>query len=81
MGGFLLLLIIFIVSAPAPDGWITDVRLPSFPAAVSTPSITSGDVNCDDVTDAEAQAILEADPSDPNDLDRDGDGDACEPGF
>lgn len=80
MSGFLLLLIIFIVSAPAPDGWITDIRLPSFPVAVSSSSAPA-DVNCSDITDAEAQAILEADPSDPNDLDRDGDGDACEPGF
>lgn len=80
MSGLLLLLVIFIVSAPAPDGWITDIRLPSFPAIVSSPSAPA-DINCDDVTDAEAQTILDADPNDPNDLDRDGDGDACEPGF
>jgi hypothetical protein len=39
----------------------------------------AADVNCDDfATQAEAQAVLAADPSDPNGLDRDGDGQACE---
>lgn len=43
-----------------------------------TPSPVEEDVDCDDVTDEEAQAILESDPSDPNGLDADGDGFACE---
>jgi len=38
-------------------------------------------LNCDDfATQAEAQANLDANPSDPNGLDRDGDGIACESG-
>lgn len=36
------------------------------------------DVDCADVTYAEAQRLLDEDPSDPHGLDRDGDGDACE---
>lgn len=36
------------------------------------------DVNCDEVTQAEAQAILDEDPTDPNGLDADNDGIACE---
>lgn len=41
------------------------------------------DVNCDDFEfsvegQAEAQAVLDADPSDPNNLDGDGNGVACE---
>ncbi|WP_433801406.1 hypothetical protein [Actinomycetospora sp. CA-084318] len=36
------------------------------------------DINCDDVTAEEAQAIYEADRSDPNNLDGDDDGRACE---
>jgi hypothetical protein len=36
------------------------------------------DVDCDEVGASEAQRILDADRSDPNDLDADGDGVACE---
>ncbi|GLZ54247.1 hypothetical protein Acsp07_38640 [Actinomycetospora sp. NBRC 106378] len=36
------------------------------------------DINCDEVTGDEAQAIYESDRSDPNNLDGDGDGIACE---
>ena len=36
-----------------------------------------GDINCDEVSQDQAQAILESDPSDPNDLDGDGDDVAC----
>lgn len=40
---------------------------------------TTGDLNCSDfATQAEAQAEFDADPSDPNGLDRDSDGIACE---
>jgi len=35
-------------------------------------------VDCNDVSQDEAQAILDDDPSDPNGLDGDGDGEACE---
>ena len=47
--------------------------------AQRTPSISS-DLDCttDFATQEEAQAVLEADPSDPNGLDRDKDGKACE---
>jgi micrococcal nuclease len=38
-----------------------------------------GDLNCSDfASQAEAQAVLDADPSDPNGLDADGDSEACE---
>lgn len=45
-----------------------------------TPFIGQGDIaNCADfASQADAQAVLRADPSDPNDLDRDRDGIACE---
>lgn len=36
------------------------------------------DVDCDEVSDKRAQEILDADKSDPNNLDEDGDGVACE---
>jgi hypothetical protein len=39
------------------------------------------DVDCGEVTDTEAQRILDADKSDPNRLDVDGDGIACEDEF
>ncbi|WP_224389699.1 calcium-binding protein [Pseudonocardia sp. ICBG1293] len=38
----------------------------------------AGDLDCIDLSRAQAQAVLDADPSDPNDLDRDDDGRACE---
>jgi hypothetical protein len=42
----------------------------------------SGDLDCADfATQAEAQAELDADPSDPNSLDADDDGEACEESF
>ena len=45
----------------------------------TTTGTTTGDLNCDDfATQAEAQAVLAADPSDPNNLDADNDGQACE---
>lgn len=41
-----------------------------------------GDLDCDDfASQPEAQAVLDADPSDPNNLDGDGDGIACETTF
>jgi len=49
----------------------------SFPAAVGA----QDDLNCEDfATQAEAQATLEADRTDPNNLDGDGDGKACDEG-
>ncbi len=42
------------------------------------PSSGGGDVDCADVSQDEAQAILQDDPSDPNGLDADDDGLACE---
>jgi len=48
---------------------------------VTTPSrIGTTDRNCMNLTTAQAQALLDADPSDPNDLDRDNDKIACDDG-
>lgn len=47
------------------------------PTTPTTPADPS-DVDCDEVSDDEAQRILNADRSDPNNLDQDGDGVACE---
>lgn len=47
------------------------------PTATPTPELEN-DVDCDEVSDDEAQRILNADRSDPNNLDADGDGTACE---
>ena len=45
----------------------------------SASSAADGDLNCDDfASQAEAQAQLETDPGDPNDLDEDNNGIACE---
>lgn len=38
----------------------------------------NGDVNCDEVSQTQAQAILDRDDSDPNDLDGDNNGTACD---
>lgn len=52
-------------------GFVTDV-------AASAPAPRDDDLNCEDFTSqAEAQAALDADVNDPNDLDADGDGIAC----
>lgn len=56
------------------------------PTPTPTPGPTPGptttvplpDLDCDDLTRSEAQAILDANPQDPNRLDLDGDGTACE---
>lgn len=50
---------------------------PSDPSATPKPS-PRDDIDCKDVSYDEAQRILQADPSDPNLLDRDNDGIACE---
>lgn len=53
---------------------LTCLALPAVPALAQ-----SDDLDCDDFdSQAEAQTELEADPSDPNDLDGDEDGQACE---
>jgi hypothetical protein len=44
----------------------------------TTPQAPDNDVDCDEVSDARAQEILDADRSDPNNLDTDNDGVACE---
>ncbi len=50
----------------------------STPTATPSPS-SSDDLNCSDfASQAEAQEVLEDDPSDPNNLDGEGDGIACE---
>ncbi len=51
------------------------------PTTTASPS-PSADLDCGDfASQAEAQAVLAADPSDPNGLDADGDGAACEDTF
>jgi hypothetical protein len=47
-------------------------------ALVVAPAALAQDVDCPELSQGEAQAILEADPSDPNRLDADNDGIACE---
>ena len=42
------------------------------------PTVLAQDVDCPQLTYAEAQAILAEDPSDPNGLDDDNDGEACD---
>ena len=56
----------------------------SEPTSAATPSggNSGGDLDCSDFgSQAEAQAALDADPSDPNGLDAEGDGQACESSF
>jgi len=49
------------------------------PEPTSSAPTSSGDLDCSDFgSQAEAQAALDADPSDPNGLDAEGDGEACE---
>lgn len=49
------------------------------PEPTSSAPPSSGDLDCSDFgSQAEAQAALDADPSDPNGLDAEGDGQACE---
>lgn len=47
--------------------------------ALAAPALARTDLNCDDFdSQAEAQAVFDSDPSDPNRLDADDDGQACE---
>lgn len=48
------------------------------PAAGAPTAGRGSDLDCVDLSRAQAQAVLAADPSDPHNLDRDGDGRACE---
>jgi hypothetical protein len=57
-----------VVTGPGPDGV----------ARRSVGAIEVLDVDCDDVTAAEAGALLAANPSDPHRLDGDGNGRACQ---
>ncbi len=58
---------------------ITPIALGLTLFAPSLGAQNSGDLNCSDFdTPAEAQAVLVQDPSDPNNLDADDDGRACE---
>ncbi len=47
-------------------------------ALVFAPAAMAQDVDCPELSYAEAQAILAEDPSDPNGLDDDNDGEACD---
>ena len=60
-------------------GSVTDAAAPNAAAPdAAAPTPQNEDLNCDDFTSqAEVQAVLDADPSDPNGLDADGDGVAC----
>jgi len=51
---------------------------PTTTPATPTTVVKDNDVDCDEVSAAEAQRILNSDRSDPNNLDVDGDGVACE---
>ena len=42
------------------------------------PPAPGGDYDCSDLTYSQAQQVLRSDPSDPNGLDGDDDGEACE---
>ena len=62
-------------TAPSPS----DTSEQTSQTASPTTTTTAGDQDCADfATQPEAQAVLEQDPSDPNGLDGDGDGVACE---
>jgi hypothetical protein len=52
--------------------------LPVSRYAVFAPAAVAQDVDCPELSYEEAQAILASDPSDPNRLDADNDGEACE---
>ena len=47
-------------------------------ASAGLSSSGSSDLNCGDLSKSDAQAELDADPSDPNGLDADNDGEACD---
>jgi hypothetical protein len=61
--------------APAPGPETTEPAPAPAEGPVSEPE---EDLNCDDVTREQAQEILDADPTDPNNFDSDDDGLACE---
>ncbi|MYW74891.1 hypothetical protein GTW08_22485, partial [Pseudonocardia sp. SID8383] len=62
-------------SAPAETAAAPEATTP----AAGAPAAGRGsDLDCVDLSRAQAQAVLAADPSDPNNLDRDDDGRACE---
>ena len=58
---------------PTPNTGTTQYQAPT-----STGTQQMGDVDCAQLTQPQAQAIFDADPSDPNGLDADNDGLACE---
>ncbi len=64
-------------SSASPEPMAVPAPLQSTANSIAQPA--GGDYNCSDFsTRAEAQRILDADPSDPYKLDRDHDGEACE---
>ncbi len=67
-------------SAPPSQGTSTPTPDPSAtPEPSRDPRSSDRDLDCADFSSqAEAQATLEDDPSDPHGLDADGDGEACE---
>jgi len=73
---WMLALVAASVMAFAPSTALAQQTLPNFDPSAFLDGHT---VNCANfASQAQAQAVLRADPSDPNRLDRDGDGIACE---
>jgi hypothetical protein len=68
------------IVTPQSDTYMSDGDSSEYSRNLNSNNTTAGDVNCSDFsTQTEAQAFFEsAGPGDPYDLDRDGDGMACE---
>jgi Excalibur calcium-binding domain len=68
------------IVTPQSDNYMSDGGSSEYSRNLNSNNTTAGDVNCSDFsTQAEAQAFFEsAGLGDPYDLDRDGDGMACE---
>ena len=60
------------------DSCIGELAVTPCATTPSTSSTVPSDIDCTGLTQAQAQAILDEDPSDPNGLDADHDGVACE---
>jgi hypothetical protein len=73
-------LLLTLPGGPPPAFAQEEAAPPAAPAFDAAPYLGQGDAfNCSDfVSQADAQAVLRADPTDPNRLDADKDGVACE---
>ena len=64
---------------PVPGAEVPEPPAAPEPAPAPSGDLPEGDLDCSDFeTQAEAQAVLDADPSDPHGLDGEGDGIPCE---